>query len=408
MESKKYFSTCPLLQQAGSSVLGLWDNVLAGAAVISRKRPRIRIACGLHAGGFLLFALLFTPLLSAAEPFRIAIAGLVHGHVSGFLKSAKARQDVVIAGIFDPDPALVGRYGDQFGVPANGRFTSLDAMLTAIRPDAVATFTSTLGHRAVVEASAKRKIPIMMEKPLATNLVDARAMAAAAKLAGVPVIVNYETTWYPSHAEIWRIVRQNNSVGDIRRMVAMDGHQGPKEIHVQPEFFDWLTDPEQNGAGALFDFGCYGANLMTWLMDGERPLKVTAIIQTNKPKIYEDVDDEATVLLEYAKAQGVIEASWNWPFARKDLEVYGESGYAIATGGTGLRVRFKDQKAEEVRTPAPLAPNTRDPISYLMAIVRNKVAPSGLSSMENNLVVVEILEAARESARSGKTVVLAR
>jgi len=238
--------------------------------------------------------------------------------------------------------------------------------------------------------------------------VDARAMAAAAKLAGVPVIVNYETTWYPSHAEIWRIVRQNNSVGDIRRMVAMDGHQGPKEIHVQPEFFDWLTDPEQNGAGALFDFGCYGANLMTWLMDGERPLKVTAIIQTNKPKIYEDVDDEATVLLEYAKAQGVIEASWNWPFARKDLEVYGESGYAIATGGTGLRVRFKDQKAEEVRTPAPLAPNTRDPISYLMAIVRNKVAPSGLSSMENNLVVVEILEAARESARSGKTVVLAR
>ena len=53
----------------------------------------------------------------------------------------------------------------------------------------------------------------------------------------------------------------------IRKIVAHDGHQGPKEIDVQPEFLDWLTDPVKNGAGALFDFGCYGANLMTWLME---------------------------------------------------------------------------------------------------------------------------------------------
>ena len=62
--------------------------------------------------------------------------------------------------------------------------------------------------------------------------------------------------------------------------------QGPKEINVQPEFLAWLTDPVKNGAGALFDFGCYGANLMTWLMDNQRPLAVTAIAQTNKPAIY--------------------------------------------------------------------------------------------------------------------------
>ena len=123
-------------------------------------------------------------------------------------------------------------------------------------------------------------------------------------------------------------------------MVAMDGHEGPKEINVQPEFLAWLTDPVKNGAGALFDFGCYGANLMTWLMDNQRPLKVTAIAQTNKPQIYAQVDDEATILVEYPKAQGVIQASWNWPFSRKDFEVYGEKGYAIATGGNNLRVRL--------------------------------------------------------------------
>ena len=51
-----------------------------------------------------------------------------------------------------------------------------------------------------------------------------------------------------------------------------DGHQGPKEIGVPPEFLNWLTDPAQNGAGALYDFGCYGVDLMTWLMHGETPL----------------------------------------------------------------------------------------------------------------------------------------
>jgi len=51
----------------------------------------------------------------------------------------------------------------------------------------------------------------------------------------------------------------------------------------------------------LTDFGCYGANLMTWFNNGERPISVTAITQTIKPDIYPDVDDEATILLTYKK-----------------------------------------------------------------------------------------------------------
>ena len=62
-----------------------------------------------------------------------------------------------------------------------------------------------------------------------------------------------------------------NLLATIRKVVVHDGHQGPKEINVAPEFFAWLNDPKLNGAGALYDFGCYGADLMTWLMDGQRP-----------------------------------------------------------------------------------------------------------------------------------------
>ena len=202
---------------------------------------------------------------------------------------------------------------------------------------------------------------------------------------------------------MWTLLKEQHAAGDIRKMVAMDGHQGPQEIHVGPEFFAWLTDPVKNGAGALYDFGCYGANLMTWMMDNQRPLAVTALIQQIKPKIYQHVDDEANVLVEYPKAQGIIQASWNWPFSRKDFEVYGSTGYAIAVGGNSLRVRLPGGE-EEQRTPAALDSDNGDSLSYLTAVVRGKRKPEGLSSLENNMIVTEILVAARESARTGKAI----
>jgi len=349
------------------------------------------------------------PAATATEkPLRLAIAGLVHGHVEGFLRAAKSRPGVEIVGIADPDPALHRKYAQRHGLPDAIFFTDLEAMLDRVKPEAVASFTSTYDHPPAVEACARRRIHVMMEKPLAVSVEHAQAIARAARSGGIRVIVNYETTWYRSHGALWRLMKEERAGGEIRKMVAMDGHQGPKEIGVQDEFFGWLTDPVKNGAGALYDFGCYGANLMTWLMDGQRPLAVTAMTQRIKPHVYPRVDDEATVLVEYPKAQGIIQASWNWPFGRKDLEVYAESAYARAVGGNVLRVRRPGQADEEAVTPAELPPDERDSLSYLAAIVRGRLEPSGLSSLENNLVVTEILNAARESARTGRTVRLSR
>jgi len=344
-----------------------------------------------------------------AKPLRIAIAGLNHGHVWGFLRGAQSRSaDVVIVAVWDPDLALLAECAKSNHVANDRLFTDLNAMLDTAKPDAVATFTDTYSHARVVEACASRHIPVMMEKPLAVDMNQARAIQQASERYRTPVIVNYETTWYRSHGEMWTLLHEQKAAGEIRKMVAMDGHQGPKEIGVQPEFFAWLGDPVKNGAGALFDFGCYGANLMTWMMDNQRPLKVTALTQTDKPAIYPRVDDEATVLLEYPKAQGIIQASWNWPVGRKDFEVYGATGYAIATGGDSLRVRLAGARAEETRTPPELKPPDTDSISYLIGVARGKFKPYGLSSLENNVIVIEILDAARESARTGRTITLSR
>lgn len=338
---------------------------------------------------------------NADAPFRIAIAGLTHGHVDGFLHAARNRPNFQIVGLYDPDVSLQTHYGEKYGIAKELFFSDVSEMLTRVRPEAVAIFTSTAEHPALVEAVAANHVPVMMEKPLAVDTAGAKRIERASRKNNVPVIVNYETTWYPSHAEMRRLLEGQ---GAIRKMVAMDGHQGPKEINVGPEFLQWLTDPVRNGAGALFDFGCYGANLMTWMMNNRKPLAVTAILQTEKPSIYPKVDDEATVLLQYAGAQGIIQASWNWPFSRKDFETYTETASAVATGGDNLRFRLKNDASQRSVTLPPLLSDEADSLSYLRSVARKKRQPDGLSSLENNMIVVEVLEAARESARTGRKV----
>jgi predicted dehydrogenase len=298
------------------------------------------------------------------------------------------------------------KYAERYKLADAALFTDLASMIDRARPEAIASFTNTYDHPAVVEAAARRGVHVMMEKPLAVSNAHAERIRRAAEKGNLHVLVNYETTWYPSHGTMWTLIKERGVAGDIRKMVALDGHSGPKAINVQPEFLDWLSDPVRNGAGALFDFGCYGANLMTWMMDNRRPLAVTAITQQFQPDVYPRVDDEATILLEYDGAQGIIQASWNWPFNRKDFEVYGVHGLAIATGGSGLRVALP-KEPERAVTPEPQAPDERDPISHLLAVVRGARKPNALSSLENNLIATEILEAARESARTHRRVTLA-
>src|SRR6266853_2627978 len=275
-------------------------------------------------------------------------------------------------------------------------------MLKATHPQAVLAYTNTYDHRRVVEICARYGVPVMMEKPLAVSLEDALAIEKAARAGRIHVLVNYETTWYRSNQAVYDLVHES-AIGGIRKIVVHSGHPGPREIGVGPEFLAWLTDPKLNGAGALFDFGCYGADLATWLMNGRRPDSVTAVTQQIKPDVYPRVDDEATIILTYPKTQVIVQASWNWPFSRKDMEVYGQKGYAITVGRDALRVRLPEKEETSVEAK-PLQKANADSVSYLQAVLLGGLKPEGLSSLETNLIVTEILDAARQSAATGKTI----
>jgi predicted dehydrogenase len=337
-----------------------------------------------------------------SAPLRVGIAGLVHGHVGGFLQQNHGRSDIQIVGVAEEDGKLAAFYESKFALAHNIFYSNVDAMLEKAKPQAVLVYTNTYDHRSVVEACARHGVPVMMEKPLAVSMEDARAIEAAAERGKIQVLVNYETTWYRSNRAAYDLVHEN-AIGPIRKVVVHDGHSGPKEIGVESWFLAWLTDPRLNGAGALFDFGCYGADLMTWLMDNRRPDTVTAVTQRIKPEIYSRVDDEATIVLTYPKAQAILQASWNWPFSRKDMEVYGQTGQVITVARDAVRVRLPGQD-EQLHDAKPLDPRESDSVNYLRAVIQDGMPPQGLSSLETNMIVTEILDAARQSAATGKTV----
>ena len=336
-------------------------------------------------------------------PVRFAIVGLTHDHARGFIPAARGRTDIQLVGIVEPDHALVARYAKTYQLDPGLFYDSLADLLRKTNVQAVATFTSTFEHKRVVEECAARGLTVMMEKPLAVSMEHARAMQAAAKKGGIQVLVNYETTWYPANHAAYALVNDQHTIGDLRKVVVHDGHRGPKEINCSTDFLNWLTDPVLNGGGALMDFGCYGADLITWLMHGERPTSVFAVTQQLKPDVYPKVDDEATIVLTYPHAQGIIQASWNWPIDRKDMEIYGQTGQILIPRKDLLKVHTRPAPETE-QTPPPLMAAQADPLSYLAAVVRGELKPAGLSSLDVNVTVTEILEAARKSAKTGRRV----
>jgi predicted dehydrogenase len=333
---------------------------------------------------------------------RVGVAGLTHDHVHNIMHQFKSGE-VIIAGIAESDQQLIARYKKCYQLPDSLFYNTLPELIAHTHPDAVLAYNAISEHLGVVEICAPLGISVMVEKPLATTVKDANRIAALAQQYHIHVLTNYETTWYDTNQQIYEMVNGQHAIGDTRKMIVHDGHQGPKEIGCSPDFLNWLTDPIKNGGGALRDFGCYGANLMTWLMNGQAPISVTALTHHIKPSIYPKVEDDATILLEYPNATGIIEASWNWPFSIKDWEVFGTTGYLHALNDKELLERTRRSYDSVTVHPAAY----RDNIAYLADVLSGKTdSGNDLSSLPNNLIVVRILEAATRSAKEGRRITL--
>ncbi len=141
-------------------------------------------------------------------------------------------------------------------------------------------------------------------------------------------------------------------------------------------------------------------------MDGQKPVSVFAVAQHLKPDVYPRVEDDATIVLTYPQAEVILQPSWNWPFDRKDMEIYGQTGTVFLLKPNLLRVQTANAATPVEIVPPSVTGANADPLSYLAAVVRREIKPTGLASLEVNMIVVEILDAAHQSVLTGKKIKL--
>jgi predicted dehydrogenase len=343
---------------------------------------------------------------------RVGVLGLSHDHVWSNLAALASGALGQVVAVADPDPRLRARLTQAHGgVQAHDAYGDL---LARTDLDAVLVFAD---NRTSVELGVRalgRGWPVMIEKPMAADLDGADTLLAAGRRAGVPLMVNWPTVWRPALRHGLALV-QAGAVGEPVQVSHRGGHAGPREFGCSPQFCEWLYDPARNGGGALVDYCGYGALLCRALLG--QPREVTAVAARLRKQDL-PAEDGAIVVLRYARALGLLEASWNQVGAAPAFAMiaYGDAGTlivhqprAVREGGPPVgpgRVERVTGDGSEILEPPALPADECDGPTYFLSRVRDGLPIEGLCSPEIGRDVQEVLAAALRSSASGTTVAL--
>jgi predicted dehydrogenase len=345
-----------------------------------------------------LYAALLAAPASAAES-TIAVVGLVHSHVWGHLSKMTSNQPARLVGVAETIPDLIAE-AKRRGVRDDLIHADWRKMLEEKKPLIVWAFVENNRHLEIIEFCAPRKIHVMFEKPLASTYKDSLAIRNLARKHGIQVLTNYQMAWWPSNY-VAKKLADSGALGEIFRVRGIVGHGGPGgPTGLNKYFFDWLTDPVKNGAGALVDFGCYNALWSLWYLG--RPESVFAHANQLRPGEFPKVEDNSVIMLNYRRGVAILEGSWDLPRSFQDLEVFGREGSLYMTRA---QVEFRKGRGEPERLSLdPLPAGHEEPIAAMIRQIETGQEASPLTSLELNAEVVELLDAAKQSIRTGRAV----
>ena len=336
----------------------------------------------------------------SAQEYKMAVIGLVHSHVWGHLHTIVESKEVKLVGVAEPNQELLAE-AKKAGVPDELLSTDYKKLLAEKKPDLVWAFVENNRHLEIVQACAPLKINVIFEKPLAATHQQALEIQKLARKYDIKVMSNYQMAWWPANYTA-KQKSDSGDVGQVWRLHGIVGHGGPGSQGVRNgAFFAWLTDPVKNGAGALMDFGCYNALWSLWYMG--RPQSVYAFVDHLRPEVFPKVEDNSDMILGYKNGVGLFEGSWDLPRGYQDLEVFGLKGSVYMQNG---KVTMRKGRESQDVPISPLAPEDAEPVAYMVSRMRQNKPIEGMTALDINVGVVEIIDAAKKSVATGQAVKL--
>ena len=337
---------------------------------------------------------------SVAGATRVGFIGLRHGHSWRQLRDISAIPEADFVGVAESIDALVD---EAKKVQPDAHYAhDYRSFVKDTKPEIVWAFVENNRHVEIVEFLAPLGIHVIFEKPLAGTYADAMRIRELAREHGIRVMTNYQMAWWSANHELHRRAA-TGEIGRVWRMHGIVGNSGPAPRDLRRKvFFDWLTDPVANGAGALVDFGIYSATWAVWHLG--LPEFVYAAINQLQPDRFPKVDDNAVMVLSYPEGVGIFEGSWDLPRGFQQLEIFGLNG-SLAMDRDSLTLRAGRKPAMQVETPK-LAPTASHPIRYMIDKVTRDEPLDHIVALDINVDAVQILEAAKASARERRAIAL--
>lgn len=353
--------------------------------------------------------------------FRVAAISFDHMHMGDLLRLVHDHPDAEIAGLFDPDRAAMKQAADTFAIPEDRVFTDLDACMAAAKPDLAILCAATADHARYTQRLAAHSVHVLVEKPFAASVADARAMIAAMRPTGRLLAINWPLCWVASHVTAKRLIDEG-TIGRLIEIHSYGGNRGPlyhlaDKIEVTPEEVErqkpaswWYR--RASGGGSLLDYLGYGATLGTWYRNGEAPLEVTSVIDET-PGI--EVDQHSITICRYAGGLSRMETRWGTFTDPWTIQPQPGCGFVfVGTDGTIASWDYADHLTVQTRArpaphPIPVIPlpdGQGNAIEYILGCIARGEAPSGPLDPSVSLTGQRIVDTAARSAREKRTLPL--
>lgn len=333
----------------------------------------------------------------------LALVGCAHIHVPGFTKQLAERPDVRVKWAWDPDPARVAKWGAAVSARTA---SSVGEILADPEVQGVVILSETNRHRELVEAAAKAKKHLFVEKPLGITGAESRAMADAIEKAGLLFTTGYFTRTDPKVLFLREQVAKG-AFGRITRASAWNCHAGSlggwfdeKPGNVA-ETWRWMADPKVAGVGAFGDLGTHSLDILMWILGPVESVSAEVRVITGR---YGDCDETGTAMLRMK--DGVVAtlvAGWVDVANPVTLQIAGTEGHAVVVQN---QLFFESKKVPGSKLAEPvtgLPPGPKHPLQQWVDAVAGAVGLPLVTPREA-AARVAAMEAAYESARTGRWV----
>jgi len=338
-----------------------------------------------------------------SEPIKLGVIGAGWFASRRHLPDAVASPDVTVQALCRRDREPLRVLAEHFGVAQT--FTDYQDMLESADLDGVVIATPHALHYEHAKAALDRGLHVLVEKPMTVRSDHARELVALAEEKGLVLIVALNPPYW-RHIQFVRELIGEGKLGEVEGIDSQwtgnaEGLFGraplPDQLPgvVRPTLY--RADPELNGGGYFVDGGSHQVCEVLW---------TTGLAATEVSALMDEVPSDTRALVSVRLENGALATigginNSRMPGKRVRLTVFGSEGTAAAEG-LPFRVTFTPREGDPTTVSEDELPDLPTPVQNFADAILGRAAPR--STGRDGLAVVEVVEAAYQSAGRGRTV----